>query len=140
MHCDHVPIGINKGEHTSKRSVLRRLRDRHTLRYQCSMQRICIVGQEPQRYAPTKPLRLNAFDKQPGEWLIGFGRYPGDTTLSAIGSLEEAAANLFAMLHEADGQDVERIAVAPIPDAGLGAAINDRLRRAASDKGYPTAV
>ena len=52
--------------------------------------------------------------------------------LSARGDLREAAANLFAMLREADRRGAARIAVAPIPDTGLGEAINDRLKRAAA--------
>ena len=57
----------------------------------------------------------------------------GDETLSASGDLVEAAARLFDLLHFADGSDrAAAIAVAPVPDRGLGAAINDRLRRAAS--------
>lgn len=49
------------------------------------------------------------------------------------GDLEEAAANLFAMLHRLD-EEAERIAVSPVPEAGLGRAINDRLRRAAAPR------
>jgi L-threonylcarbamoyladenylate synthase len=52
--------------------------------------------------------------------------------LSASGDLVEAAASLFDRLHEADRQTQSRIAVAPVPDSGLGLAINDRLRRAAA--------
>ncbi|WP_205214989.1 MULTISPECIES: L-threonylcarbamoyladenylate synthase [Sphingomonas] len=89
-------------------------------------------GMLASHYAPTKPLRLDATDRREGEWLIGFGPVAGDDTLSASGDLVEAAARLFACLHHADAQAAERIAVAPIPDDGLGAAINDRLRRAAA--------
>ena len=66
------------------------------------------------------------------EYLIGFGAVAGDATLSPSGDLVEAAARLFDLLHQADASDKPRIAVAPVPDAGLGAAINDRLRRAAA--------
>lgn len=89
-------------------------------------------GQLASHYAPSKPLRLNARTAELGEYLIGFGPVRGDSTLSASGDLVEAAANLFALLHEADASDKPSIAVAPIPDAGLGRAINDRLRRAAT--------
>jgi L-threonylcarbamoyladenylate synthase len=89
-------------------------------------------GQLASHYAPAKPLRLNAAEAGPDEFLIGFGAVGGDATLSASGDLEEAAARLFDLLHEADESPKERIAVAPIPDEGLGAAINDRLRRAAA--------
>ena len=83
-------------------------------------------------YAPTKPLRLNATEAQEGEWLIGFGEIEGSSTLSASGHLVEAAANLFAALHEADASSADSIAVAPVPEVGLGNAIADRLRRAAT--------
>jgi L-threonylcarbamoyladenylate synthase len=89
-------------------------------------------GQLRSHYAPTKRLRLDALDGRRGEWLIGFGEIPGDATLSASGDLIEAAAKLFERLHEADASAAPAIAVAPIPETGLGAAINDRLRRAAA--------
>jgi L-threonylcarbamoyladenylate synthase len=88
-------------------------------------------GQLESHYAPRKPLRLNATERAPNEWLIGFGAISGDATLSAAGDLVEAAAALFAALHEADASDRPAIAVAPILPHGLGEAINDRLRRAA---------
>ena len=89
-------------------------------------------GQLASHYAPTKPLRLNAIASEPDEWLIGFGNVAGDATLSAIGDLTEAAANLFDRLHEADASSRAKIAVAPIPNQRLGLAINDRLNRAAA--------
>ncbi|RST30765.1 threonylcarbamoyl-AMP synthase [Sphingomonas ginkgonis] len=92
-------------------------------------------GMMSSHYAPIKPLRLDATQAQPGEWLIGFGPVPGRSTLSAGSDLVEAAANLFSALHEADESPCEAIAVAPVPADGLGAAINDRLRRAAADRG-----
>ena len=92
---------------------------------------ITAPGQLATHYAPRKPLRLDATDARPGEWLIGFGAVAGDDTLSARGDLREAAARLFDALHRADAGDATGIAVAPVPDAGLGEAINDRLGRAA---------
>ena len=92
---------------------------------------IVAPGQLASHYAPSKPLRLDATTAAPDEWLIGFGAVAGDDMLSASGDLAEAAARLFDALHVADASPRPRIAVAPIPDAGVGAAINDRLRRAA---------
>jgi len=89
-------------------------------------------GQLASHYAPAKPLRLNALKPAPEEWLIGFGPVAGDDTLSATGDLIEAAARLFDCLHRADASERASIAVAPVPLAGIGAAINDRLGRAAS--------
>ena len=89
-------------------------------------------GQLASHYAPTKPLRLNAVAAEPDEWLIGFGDIAGDVSLSASGSLTEAAANLFDLLHQADAAPRARIAVAPILGESLGLAINDRLERAAA--------
>jgi L-threonylcarbamoyladenylate synthase len=91
-------------------------------------------GMMASHYAPSKPLRLGAVEAAPGEWLIGFGPVAGDESLSETGDLVEAAANLFAALHRADAGPRPRIAVAPVPDAGLGMAINDRLRRAAAPR------
>ncbi|WP_445190962.1 L-threonylcarbamoyladenylate synthase [Sphingomonas sp. Tas61C01] len=92
---------------------------------------ITAPGQLASHYAPAKPLRLDAIDARPDEWLIGFGAIGGDDTLSATGDPIEAAANLFAALHRADASPRGSIAVAPIPDTGIGTAINDRLKRAA---------
>jgi L-threonylcarbamoyladenylate synthase len=94
--------------------------------------RIEAPGQLAQHYAPSKPVRLDATDARDGEWLIGFGAVGGDVSLSRRGDAIEAAARLFDLLHQADAGPAPRIAVAPIPDEGLGAAINDRLRRAAA--------
>jgi L-threonylcarbamoyladenylate synthase len=89
-------------------------------------------GQMQSHYAPSKPLRLNATNADPDEFLIGFAGVAGDESLSASGDLVAAAARLFDLLHEADASPKTRIAVAPVPDEGLGRAINDRLRRAAA--------
>ena len=88
-------------------------------------------GQLQSHYAPSKPLRLDAFDSAADEFLIGFGPVAGNASLSPSGSLVEAAARLFDLLHLADASSSPRIAVASVPADGLGAAINDRLRRAA---------
>lgn len=96
--------------------------------------RVEAPGQLQSHYAPGKPLRLEATAAAPDEWLIGFGKVGGDATLSRAADLVEAAARLFDALHEAEATPRARIAVAPIPDEGLGAAINDRLRRAAAPR------
>ena len=88
-------------------------------------------GQMLRHYAPGKPLRLDATEAAEGEVLIGFGAVEGAPTLSATGDLAEAAARLYAVLHEAAAAPEPRIAVAPVPKEGVGRAINDRLRRAA---------
>jgi L-threonylcarbamoyladenylate synthase len=92
-------------------------------------------GQLASHYAPSKPLRLNAAEATQDEFMIGFGKAGGDVNLSANGDPVVAAARLFELLHVADASVKPRIAVAPIPDEGLGAAINDRLRRAAAPRG-----
>ena len=96
--------------------------------------RIEAPGQMASHYAPSKPLRLNAMTAELDEHWIGFGPYDGHANLSASGNLTEAAARLFDLLHRADEADEARIAVAPVPEAGLGVAINDRLRRAAAPR------
>jgi len=96
-------------------------------------------GQMLSHYAPRARLRLNATDVRPDEALLAFG--PNIPTgaramrnLSAGGDLVEAAANLFAMLRELDASGAASIAAMPIPEHGLGEAINDRLRRAAAPR------
>ncbi len=69
----------------------------------------------------------------PGERMLGFGGIDGDLNLSATADLAQAAARLFEYLHQLDASD-QPIAVAPIPDTGLGRAINDRLARAAAPR------
>ena len=91
-------------------------------------------GQLSSHYAPGKPLRLGAVRAEPGEFLIGFGEIAGATSLSPRGDLVEAAARLFDLLHRADASDARGIAIAPVPDVGLGRAINDRLKRAAAPR------
>jgi len=91
-------------------------------------------GQLASHYAPAKPLRLNALEAEPDEWLIGFGEVRGHSNLSPSSDSIEAAARLFELLHEAEGAAAAKIAVAPVPGDGLGAAINDRLARAAAPR------
>jgi L-threonylcarbamoyladenylate synthase len=93
-------------------------------------QRIEAPGQLASHYAPSKPLRMDAVDAADDEYLIGLGAIDGDSSLSRSGDLTEAAARLFDLLHQADASAKPRIAIACVPDEGLGVAINDRLRRA----------
>lgn len=90
-------------------------------------------GQLLSHYAPKAALRLNVATPRPDEVFLGFGHMICDLNLSRNGDLTEAAANLFGHLHQLDLTE-QPIAVAPIPDHGLGAAINDRLRRAAAPR------
>ena len=85
-------------------------------------------------YAPRLPLRLEADGPRRGEAFLAFGPAPGDATLnlSPSGDLDEAAANLYAMLHALDKPEFTAIAVMAIPHEGRGAAINDRLARGAA--------
>jgi len=91
-------------------------------------------GQLLSHYAPQGSVRLNArhFDRH--ETGLGFGAVDASLNLSPSGDLVEAAANLFAMLHQLDAMGATAIAVSPIPDRGLGRAINDRLKRAAAPR------
>ena len=91
-------------------------------------------GQLTSHYAPIASLRINATSKQEGEIFIGFDTPHADFHLTRTGNLEEAAAHLFDMLHLADKQNPLAIAVAPIPNIGVGEAINERLERAASPR------
>ena len=91
-------------------------------------------GMMASHYAPTQPVRLAALTAGRHEFHIGFGAIPGDATLSASGDLVEAAARLFDLLHVAQASGRTAIAVAPVPETGLGRAINDRLRRAAAPR------
>jgi L-threonylcarbamoyladenylate synthase len=93
-------------------------------------------GQLASHYAPEAGLRLNATEARDGELLVGFGPVAGRISLSASGDLVEAAARLFHILRQADrlAGPGGRIAFAPVPEAGLGVAINDRLRRAAAPR------
>jgi L-threonylcarbamoyladenylate synthase len=97
-------------------------------------------GRLSSHYAPERPLRLNATEVRSDEALLAFGAElpPGAAVtrnLSPAGDLREAAANLFAMLRDLDRAEVAGIAAMPVPERGLGRAINDRLRRAAAPRG-----
>ncbi len=96
---------------------------------------IIAPGMMPSHYAPRQPVRLGAIHAGTHEFHIGFGAVEGDLNLSRASNLAEAAAGLFAALHHAEASSRSAIAVAPFPGEGLGAAINDRLRRAAADRG-----
>ena len=91
-------------------------------------------GMLESHYAPGLSVRLNATEARPGEALLAIGAAAGTLNLSPSGDLEEAAANLFAMLRALDRPDFTGIAIMPIPEHGLGLAINDRLRRAAAPR------
>lgn len=89
-------------------------------------------GQLASHYAPGKPVRLDATDHRADEFRIGFGSDGGDFNLSASSDLAEAAARLYEALHTAAAASHPCIAVVPVPCHGIGAAIADRLRRAAA--------
>ena len=103
-----------------------------------SPDRIGAPGQLASHYAPSRPLRLGVCDSLADGVLLGFGPVAGEISLSATGSVDEAARRLFAALREADRMAAARnaafIDVAPIPETGLGRAVNDRLRRAAAPR------
>lgn len=89
-------------------------------------------GQLASHYAPSKPVRLDARTAEVDEFHIGFGPVQGDRNLSRDADLAEAASLLFAALHDADASAKDKIAVAPVPETGIGVALLDRLRRAAA--------
>jgi len=102
-------------------------------------EKISSPGQLINHYAPRAKLRLNAHNAEPGEALLAFGAQVPEgaamtLNLSATGDVKEAAANLFAMLRELDAGGAQAIAAMPVPEHGLGEAINDRLRRAAAPR------
>lgn len=100
--------------------------------------KITAPGMLKSHYAPNASMRLNASAPKNGEAYLAFGpasAFDGpQMNLSEAGDLREAARNLFSHLHALDARGVSRIAVAPIPENGLGEAINDRLRRAAAPR------
>lgn len=107
---------------------------RLTLKQDTSPDTLLAPGQMTSHYAPGATVRLNATTWDAGELRLGFGDVDCDLNLSPNGDLIEAAANLFHHLHELDGMHGDRIAVSPIPQTGIGRAINDRLQRAAAPR------
>lgn len=105
-----------------------------TLKQDTSPDTLLAPGQMTSHYAPGAHVRLNATEWQDDELCLGFGDVTCDLNLSETGDLIEAAANLFRHLHALDRMTGDRIAVSPIPDTGLGRAINDRLKRAAAPR------
>ncbi|MEO1749369.1 MAG: Sua5 family C-terminal domain-containing protein, partial [Pseudomonadota bacterium] len=99
-------------------------------------------GMLTSHYAPDMPVRLNVAEVSPGEALLSFGQASiagantaiAEINLSARGDLVEAAQNLFSAMRKLNNSGAAGLAVAPIPETGLGLAINDRLRRAAAPK------
>jgi L-threonylcarbamoyladenylate synthase len=95
-------------------------------------------GMLASHYAPRSPLRLNACEVRAGEALLAFGPSAPAAehalNLSAAGDLVEAAANLFSHVRALDAAGAKAIAVMPVPNDGLGEAINDRLARAAAPR------
>ncbi len=95
-------------------------------------------GQTTSHYAPSKPMLLNQCQAGSDDIWIGFGDVDANSpdgnvlNLSLAGDMIEAAANFYDMLRRADAMEGRRIVIAPIPDEGIGIAINDRLRRAAA--------
>lgn len=98
-----------------------------------SLNHIQAPGMTKKHYAPKKPLRMNAINAHTHEAFLGFGKPSPHQkeilNLSLSGNLTEAASNLFQMLHFLEQYDCQGIAVAPIPNIGIGIAINDRLCR-----------
>ncbi len=103
--------------------------------FACDALEIQAPGQLASHYAPRAALRLDARQALPGEAHLGFGAIEGDLNLSPSGDLAQAAANLFGHLRALDARGPAIIAIAPIPEIGLGEAILDRLRRAAAPRG-----
>lgn len=97
---------------------------------------IVAPGQLQSHYAPRAKVRLDATDAGADEVLLGFGpSAPAHAkNLSKSGDLVEAAANLYQLLRKLDASGAPTIAIMPVPESGLGEAINDRLRRAAAPR------
>ena len=109
----------------------------HPLARDMTPGRVAAPGQMASHYAPRATVRLEAARASDGVY-VGFGPGPADLSLSEGGDPAQAAARLFAVLREADAladaRNLDRIDVAPIPEVGLGRAVNDRLRRAAAPR------
>jgi L-threonylcarbamoyladenylate synthase len=132
---DEVPIILRPGGITAEK-IIRLI---GPLAQKADDRQIKSPGQQLSHYAPKIPLRTKATHVRPKEAYLGFGKHECPQganllNLSPKGDLTEAAANLFAMLHELDDPIYDGIAVAPIPETGLGIAINDRLKRAAGER------
>lgn len=132
--CGPLPVILRPGSITREMllSIIPDISDYHG-------QEVQAPGMMASHYAPRLPLRMNATHVEPHEALLAFGAHPligGVMTaqLSVMGSLTEAAANLFHALHQLDDSSAQGIAVMPIPETGIGCAINDRLRRAAAPR------
>jgi L-threonylcarbamoyladenylate synthase len=110
----------------------------HSVDLLSNPENISAPGQMVSHYAPSKPIRLDAHDVRANEGLLAFGQALEGArivaNLSPSANPTEAGANLFAMMHDLDAADCAAIAVMPIPEEGLGQAINDRLRRAAAPR------
>jgi L-threonylcarbamoyladenylate synthase len=137
-------IGFNGSEAVLLRpgAITRETIEKFTGRLKEAGSEIQAPGMLASHYAPRARLRLNAAGAEPGEALLAFGspapKGPNIVrNLSARGDLVEAAANFFAMLRELDKSGADVIAVMPIPERGLGEAINDRLKRAAAPRTAP---
>ena len=94
--------------------------------------KIIAPGMLTKHYSPTVPLRINAKKAKKNELLIGFGPNYDSPNLSSKGDLTEAASNLFSFLAKYQ-KNYSKIAIAPIPNIGIGRAINDRIKRASKD-------
>lgn len=111
-----------------------------TIKHAVNDQTPSAPGQLTSHYAPSIPVKLNQLSAPENEVLLGFGpvlksaQTSGFMNLSEKGDLNEAAANLFSMLRELDQPQYSAISVMPIPEVGIGLAINDRLKRAAAPK------
>jgi L-threonylcarbamoyladenylate synthase len=128
---EHSPILLRPGGLTSDQ-IERCLG--HALTRHLDGNPLTAPGQMTSHYAPKAPMRLNVTHPDPSETLLGFGAVQADLNLSPDSDLVEAAANLFKHLHTLDHSNATSIAVSPIPDTGLGLAINDRLKRAAAPR------
>lgn len=106
----------------------------HSMTHYQDGSHISAPGQMLLHYAPNAEVRLNASTFSQDELKLGFGAMECDMNLSEGGDLDEAARNLFSMLRQLDKSGRDTIAVAPIPNHGIGVAINDRLKRAAAPK------
>ena len=137
VSCLDLPTLLRPGG-VPREDIERVLGHELALAERISDEAVLAPGMLASHYAPQSQLRLNAVDVRPGEALLAFGPdAPGGAyvlNLSASGDLVEAAANLFSHLRTLDASGARAIAVMPIPNEGLGEAINDRLARAAAPR------